>query len=411
MTDGAGWVSRSVAENIRLAKGLLYPPAAFQGRIGSAKGLWRVEFDEKRKGDWIDISDSQRKWEDREDNTLEANHPCHRTFEVLECVHPLKPGKLSSQMLPIFMSQALNPKEMRETLHNLNEQGLKNDLDKINEAFKDPALLQHWAYASNPNIKEKLRAGEVPNTAGMPTCIQDQIQALAEGGFTPVNNAFLRDRTYKLLNASCDKLKEKLGIPIPRSTNVYITPDRRGILKSGEVFLQFSNIVDEESGICGEQLVGRELLIARSPAHFASDIQRVKVVAKEELMGYQNIMICSTKGHNGGPSIADFLSGGDFDGDKVFAVWEPKIVGNFNDVDIPEKPDLVKEGFIRKDSITYDELTKNHSNPTLHWLTYSFNFQMRPQMLGRCTVKTDCVYIQGLLINQMRLLGIPSWVS
>jgi hypothetical protein len=399
MTDGAGWISPSAAEKIKKAMGLLDLPAAFQGRIGSAKGLWGIDFDDTRNGDWIDISDSQRKWKDRKDDSIEADHPSHRTFEVLDWVHPLSSGKMSLQMLQIFMSQAINADKMRGTLHHFMEQGLEKDLETLTQALTDPKILQHWAYASNPNINDKLNSRSVPSRAGLPISLEDQIQMLVEGGFTLDKNAFLKDRVYRLLQRSCEKLEDRLAIPIPRSTYVFITPDRHGILKAGEVYFQPSSSFGNESGISGERLVGRDLLITRSPAHFASDVQRVKVAAKEQFMGIYDIMICSTESHKGGPSVADFLSGGDYDGDKVLAIWEPEILDNFIDADVPTKPNLMEEGFIRKDRTTYEDLTKDDLDPT-SWLKHSFEFHMQPQMLGVCTIRKDQLCIHSGTIDQ-----------
>ena len=59
MTDGAGRLSQSLAYKINNQLGLSYLPSGFQGRIGEAKGLWTVDVNDERPGDWIELYASQ----------------------------------------------------------------------------------------------------------------------------------------------------------------------------------------------------------------------------------------------------------------------------------------------------------------------------------------------------------------
>lgn len=79
MNDGIGRVSVSLARKIRDHLGLAEVPTGFQGRIGSGKGFW-IRDTEDRPGDWIEVYPSQRKWQ------CDLDDPEHRTVEVLETV-------------------------------------------------------------------------------------------------------------------------------------------------------------------------------------------------------------------------------------------------------------------------------------------------------------------------------------
>jgi hypothetical protein len=385
-TNRVGWMSPMAANEIKLSLGLPYHPSSLQGRIGNFKGLWRVYHEDPGTEIWIEWYDSQSEWEDRKDTSAEVDRLAHRTFQVLSYAHPLKSGNMSFQMIPILMSQSIDKRAMRNYLQYLNEECLKSELDDFVETLTDPSCLQEWICASNQKIDEKLRVEGVPYRAGLPISEEDQVQMMLDGGFEPKTNAFLFQLTTTLLAKRCNRLQDKLGIRIPKSIDVFITPDPFGVLGAGEVYIELSKFVDEKSNISGLHLAGQELLIASSPAHFASDAKKVQAVWRVEFVGITDVLICSTMGN---PSIAGSLFGGDCDGKIVFLTWEPKLVKGFVNARVPEKPDLIEEGFVRKDKTTYGDLTKDHHNPTLHWLQHCFKLNMRPNLQEQCTLKKD----------------------
>ena len=181
-----------------------------------------------------------------------------------------------------------------------------------------------------------------------------------------------------------------------------------GILEPGEVYLHFSRFADEMSGFSGGLLNGVDVLVARSPAHLVSDIQKVRAVFKVELLGLKDVIVFSTKGS---PSLAAKLSGGDYDGDIAWVCWESSLVDNFTNADIPECPDLVKEGFLRKDSTTYEELVKGHAKPTSTFLKRSFAFNMQPSLLGICTVHKDAICYYYRSVNTRESVFLSTLLS
>ncbi|TVY50562.1 RNA-dependent RNA polymerase 1 [Lachnellula cervina] len=192
--------------------------------------------------------------------------------------------------------------------------------------------------------------------------------------------------TRKLFKNKCDELKERLNITVGKSTYAYMVPDFWGVLEPDEVYIDFSNFVDDVSGFTGVRLnKGEEVLVARSPAHFISDIQKVRVVVKPELWGLENVIVFPTKAFPGEPSLAQKLSGGDYDGDLAWVCWEPSIVENFEAAKVPDMPDLVKEGYITQDSTKYKDLVKGQKDPVSFFLRRAFCFNMQESMLGICT--------------------------
>ena len=75
--------------------------------------------------EWIEIYESQRKWT-RSRNfkkaTGEADHPSHRTFEVLRFSGPLKSAELNLQFLPLLTKRAKDLVAMKIALLRLLEE-------------------------------------------------------------------------------------------------------------------------------------------------------------------------------------------------------------------------------------------------------------------------------------------------
>lgn len=392
MTDGAGQMSRALAERITEMYGLPFRPSGFQGRIGPAKGFWSIDFSDTSDTEWIAVYKSQRKWEQSKAKRVRNQDmdPSNRTFEVLNPSRPLKAADLNLQLLPLLIEQAENPRLMKETLANILRTELNKDLDLLISAMDNPRSLRKWTGERNPNFRERLKAGLVPFRAGLPISLDEQLNLFLDVGFEPKQMSFVAEIAKKLFFSRCDELKTRLNMPVSKSAYAYMVPDFAGVLEPGEVQINVSNFMDKSSGFSAEILSGQELLVARSPAHFVSDVQKVKAVWKEELMRLKDVIIFSTKGKPGDrcPSLAQKLSGGDFDGDMAWVCWEPAIVNNFKSVEVPEAPDLVELGYLRKDSTTYADLTKeatSRSEKTSLFLKQSFLFNMRQSMLGICT--------------------------
>lgn len=70
---------------------------------------------------------------------------------------------------------------------------------------------------------------------------------------------------------------------------------------------------------------------------------------------------------------------------------------DFENAAVPDCPDLVKEGLIKQDLTTYEQLVAGYADPTTVFLTRSFAFNLQRTMLGICTVfKEDVCYTQSL---------------
>jgi hypothetical protein len=322
MTDGAGRISKSLAIAVTTKLGLSILPSGFQARIGEAKGFWSVDYSEQRPGIWIEVYESQRKWKPRHGES----HPSDRTFEVLRWSSPLKSADLNLQFLPILMERSKSPTKMKEALAALLREGLEKELLAIQAAMDDPQCFRQWLRESHSNISERLKGGMVPYRSGLPVAMEERLNMLLDAGFEPKELHFMKDLALKAFENKCLDLQKKLNITVGKSTYAYMVPDFSGVLGPNEVFIDFSSFADNAPGFAGTLLNGVDVLVARSPAHYGSDIQKVRAVFKIELIGLKDVIVFSTKGN---PSLATKLSGGDYDGDiavSVFITLGPSIL-------------------------------------------------------------------------------------
>ncbi|KAI0393892.1 hypothetical protein F5Y17DRAFT_476279 [Xylariaceae sp. FL0594] len=385
MNDGIGRMSAALARQIRDRLGLSDTPAGFQGRFGSAKGFWIRDTEDQSDDIWIETFPSQRKWEcDYEDEY-------HRTFEVLKEAKELRSATLNLQLLPILEDRAINKALMKKEIGRFMQESLKAEMEAQKDAMADAAQFRLWVHenAAPQRRQERVRSGSncVPWLGGLPASKEDRMELLLCQGFDPRKLEFLRAIAFDIRKAKCDELQTKLNVKVGRSTYAYMTVDFLGVLEEDEVHLGFSSKFTDEtsgSGFSETFLHGMDVLVARTPAHYPSDIQRVKAVFKPELGSLKDVIVFPTKGNI---PLAEKLSGGDYDGDMAWVCWEPSIVQNFKNAELPQKPDLFAEKVLSKRKEMYKSLTSApmSQDVTAEFMFQAFRFNMEQSLLGACT--------------------------
>ncbi|KAI2630836.1 RNA dependent RNA polymerase-domain-containing protein [Hypoxylon sp. NC1633] len=371
MNDGIARMSHGLARAIRDLMGLNPNspiPAGYQGRFGSAKGFWIRDTTDSSDEIWIETTPSQRKW------NCDYLEDDHRTFEVRNESRELKSANLNLQLLPILEDRAIDKSLMKNQVGAFLRDSLKRDLDAQKAAMLHPVQFWGWVFENSPSSRraERVNHGHVPFTAGLPSSREDILSFLV----------FLRDIAWKLRMEKCQELQDRLNVKVGRSTYAYMVVDFLGILEEDEIHLGFSSsFTDEDSGFSETFLHGMDVLVARTPAHYPSDIQKVKAVFKPELGTLKDVIIFSTKGNI---PLAEKLSGGDYDGDIAWVCWEPRIVNNFQNAEMPVVPDLFQQGVVRKENETYLDLL-GAKDITSEFLTKAFLFNMQQNLLGMCT--------------------------
>lgn len=426
MNDGAARMSRRLARLVAEALRLPEVPSVFQARLGSAKGTWQIDVADTSTDDiWIETYPSQRKWKcDFEDSS-------HRTFEVQNFSSELKSASLNRQFIPLLEARSRNPMAMRDAVKRHVEIPLRAEIDLYKSGLDKPELLLqqlHRARPASADVHGLARCG------GLPDADEDQIIYLLNAGIRPRDSQFLMDKVYKAAQRRATVLRSRINVKIPQSTYAYIIPDFLGVLDENEIHVSFSTqfraTYDDAETMNLETfrdtiLDNMDALVARSPAHFPTDIQRVRLVHKHQLHALQNVIVFPTKGKR---ALADMLSGGDYDGDLAWLCWDQEIVKNFVNVDpasLPPEPDLFSEakGPLRKMKTTFgDLLDQNMLSSTMSregaWETTcgdfmhkAFAFTFRESMLGLCSNYKERLCYMGYAFDSVEVTNLCTLLS
>ncbi|OAL38407.1 hypothetical protein AYO20_02466 [Fonsecaea nubica] len=384
MNDGCALMSYPLAKAIWAAYGgECEPPSAVQGRISGGKGLWLVDYqnmhaDVSDRGYWIEVSDSQLKIKphprDRHDADPDATL---RTFEVLKYASECKQAHLNIQLITILEDRGISPSILRDKLQS----DVQSFSASLTDAMKDPKQLRLWMQEHAHSSRGM--AGS--HLGSFPSKNNEQIKVLLESGFHPQMCKKLINNAYRLLSDYMTNYTDKMRIQIPHSTAVFCAPDPLGVLAPGEVYLGSSNpIIHPITEIRETTLEGLELLVARNPAHLASDMQKCTAVYRHELRHYKNVILFSQKG---AISLASLLSGGDYDGDVVTCIWDPEIVRHFRNTEMPQMPKEIECGMVQRSelvSVAFNKgrpLDENFEN----YFRKCIAFNARPNLLGSCS--------------------------
>ncbi|KAI3530696.1 RNA-directed RNA polymerase [Colletotrichum abscissum] len=395
MNDGIGRMSLSLARKVRDVLGLSDIPCTIQGRLGSAKGVWIVDVEDTGSDVWIETWPSQRKWD------CDFIHQEYRTLEIKHVAAEPRSASLNIQFLPILEDRAKDKQAMRKFVGDRLLDQLSDEFKVQKDALKHPLQFRQWVNENFAARKQRMTQNSVPFLAGLPESKEEQLTYLIDGGFEPTKQKFMQDMLWELRRARYKNLLKKMNIKIPSSAYLYMVVDFWDILEENEVHICFSSTFRTES-FSDSMLHECDVLVARSPAHIASDIQKVKAVFKPELRALKDVVVFSAKGDI---ALADKLSGGDYDGDRAWVCWEPVIVSNFENAAIPAKPDISK--YLRKDETSYGDLTREIDKPlaALAMITRGIVFNMQPSFLGIATkFKEQLCYNLNDVDNEQALL-------
>jgi len=95
---------------------------------------------------------------------------------------------------------------------------------------------------------------------------------------------------------------------------------------------------------------------------------------------YKDVIVFSSKGER---SLADKLSGGDYDGDKAWICWEPDIVGPFENALVPPSPPPAYYG-IEETNLKMKDII-DRPDYLSQFLHHAFHFNLQSNLLGSCT--------------------------
>ncbi|EGF99278.1 uncharacterized protein MELLADRAFT_79506 [Melampsora larici-populina 98AG31] len=292
MTDGAAALSRVAALHISSVKGLrpTFLPSVYQGRIGFAKAAVNQVLASRKIPNSV--------FEELVDEALKSCVHAFETSDPMKLVHALS------------NESSISAYRKRRVVTQDGSNGIDHD-PTINRTFGKTLPLESRI---SDQTSDKLQQFSL-----QPTDILEYLICLLEAGFSASNRLVVEKlrwvKTHKLLQM------RRLSIPISLSCYVYAIPD-------------------PDSTGTRHGILARHALIWRSPCAAPIDIQKVRLVANEQLQRlYFDVLVCSTRG---GRAVLSLLSGGDYDGDQVAVTWDKRLVDPFQNAD-PDAYDEIKE--------------------------------------------------------------------
>ncbi|RPA74140.1 RdRP-domain-containing protein [Ascobolus immersus RN42] len=403
MDDGCCRISHAAMGEVRAALGLSKKPAAVQGRVGGAKGVWFVDPNNHSDDIWICVNESQMKygWH-RSDQKGTTNEPSRLTLDVLNCSKAMTPAKLNSQLIAILDAGRVP----FEVLAVLAREFIDARLEEVASALKNRVALREWVYKQGALTQSRRREKSVDSLGGVPMIVQERAVLLLESGFMPQANPYLRDLLEASLEEFVFQAKDKLHIEVPQSTVVMCIADPCGVLEEGECWLALKD--DEIPGLDEQNVVG-DILVARNPALLPSDIQKVRAVEDKErykgLRMLKDVIVFSTKGPY---SLASKLSGGDYDGDKVWCTWDARLVEPFQNSPVPREEEVGydKNEWFFTDKTEVKDVMRTGDVWATDFYERAFQLSTVESMLGMYTYHhSECAYIYGLKDRRSQALA------
>ncbi|KAI4093045.1 MAG: hypothetical protein LQ339_007768 [Xanthoria mediterranea] len=398
MNDGCSVLSPAAAQRISKHLGLNgRSPSVYQGRMGCWKGLWAVAKGGSDSDIWIQVTPSQKKFEQHDDDHDDQKRdPFRTTFDVVNFSKPATPAKLSPTLIPILIDR----KVAEEDLHCLFRSAIERERDCLLEAAQSPYELYRWLHATSPTPDEVAGDTEGSHLGSMPRFRATVALQLLEQKFLPNQLPYLAKVIQDLMDEYLQQYATHLRPCVGLSTNLFAVADPMGCLRPGEVHLMLSEtFFDNQPGYFGSMLFNTNAIISRPPALRASDVQKVRIVVKPELSHLIDVLVFPTKGVF---PLAKRLQNGDYDGDTYWVFWDPRLVDRFkNKASPPGLPDPTSLGMTvdeRKLSSMTSYANEAKVRPFLH---ANFDKQSQDHALGLCTKAYEkLVYTTGTLDSE-----------
>lgn len=305
MTDGCAPIGSALMQQIKIALALPQHSkvSAVQGRFGSAKGVWYL--DPYVDPDTIYIRKSQLKYSSKTPKCL----------EIIGFSKASGSAKLNRQLVSLLETLGVPPSILVDMQTEMVER-----IRKRLFGF-DPFVVANYA-------EKLMKANDNPNDDNS---VFKQLMTLILSGFDK-SNFYVKSLLNAVFGRLVSGMKERAKIEIEDSRMVLIVADPSGELKPGECFLQFANSPDDEEDDFSRIMQG-PVAVARNPCHLASDLRLLQCVDIPALRHFREVLVLSVHGEI---PEAEYLSGGDYDGDRVFVTWDARITQFVENKPIPK---------------------------------------------------------------------------
>ncbi|KAL2760162.1 hypothetical protein ACRALDRAFT_2056344 [Sodiomyces alcalophilus JCM 7366] len=284
-TDGCGLIAPRLAQDLArrtrvVFRNTRYTPSVFQIRYRGYKGVVTVDPRMKPPGPVLKLRKSMKKFSGGGDYS----------FAVVEHSRPFVFGYLNDEIVILLQFLGIHQSVF------LRKQ--QEHFGFLAAAQADSrSAFRFLSYLNRPDLAEKV----------LMTSLED-----------------VRPAITKLVNSEYDKMlnkrdEQKCRILVPQSRLLFGVCDAWGVLKEGECAVRVTRDGDGQP----YALSGMEILVTRNPCLHPGDLQKFKVVQRDELSHLTDCIIFSTRGKR---PAADLMSGGDLDGDTFFVCWDPDLI-------------------------------------------------------------------------------------
>ncbi|KAI5119272.1 hypothetical protein M0805_008053 [Coniferiporia weirii] len=449
MTDGCGFANAALLKRLREKFEWENFPTAVQCRLGGAKGLLllhpsgRYDDPDTVPAAWVRPSQTKIKYAKDEppDDAL-------LTIDVLRSSKVKTPGRLSAETIICLAENGVEHWTLvKLMLDGLNElvAGLttwdgRNAMESLfyNVARVGGVMVSRMGreLAGESRAKgfgqiedeededdeddlqidlavhQRSTAWWDDQISGQPSSLQETAMSLIASGFEPRSSPVLAAKLKEVTKMAIETFVKRYKIVVPMSCLAYIVPDPLGVLKEGEVYVNLSGLGGPFIGQDGEatNLIIGNILVMRHPCKVPSDIQKVKAVDCSALHEFCNVIIFSIQGKR---SLASILGGGDYDGDKVIAIWQPELVNQFTNADpyYASQPPGLKNCFVQNTETVKDLLVRvpPSIDPDMHLYelqTFLLGSLKNQSIVGSYSVMHDnAVYEYGYFHQKTKRLA------
>lgn len=220
MNDGCARISLGALQLImkhlnELGYALQTIPTAIQARFNGAKGVWyrSCSFADATEDDWkvwIEVTPSQRKFPQHDEDTDQSYDPLRFTFEVLKWTAGCTSSALNLAFIPILEDRGVE----LDVLKSVASDQIRAEECEILEAIKSPQLLLQWVYR-HFSVLEKRRAGGVVWSAGMPRSDVEKLVYFIQHGMHMEHYPFLVELFSKIVVDYFSKVVQSMSIRMP----------------------------------------------------------------------------------------------------------------------------------------------------------------------------------------------------
>ena len=306
-----------------------FVPSMFQGRLGAYKGTWssnpalpRGKIFYRKKQEKFNRPYKERRQVPEGYGVVydEDIFDYHSTIEVCRFFEDAKPAGLNKQIIAVLEPRMQDPEVLVEIL--------QEHLEKKKRVLVDPGAAEEFCRGDGhegSHILEKIKAGFGHSSE-------------------LVQSGLVRAMTNECKRFFDDGYNSKIRIPIAESVHLPIIPDEHHLLEEGEILVMMPK----------ETVYGRQVLLARNPCYDPGELLLQKCVDPRILLArmergngedseteleehrqkahqwYSAQKCCIIMSVRGERPLgeADKMSGGDYDGDCVIAIWDERITNN-----------------------------------------------------------------------------------